>query len=74
LIVTEMALAILLLVAAGLLLRSLLGLGRVDPGFAKDHIITAALDLPGRYGPSKRTSGTIPDRRAAFVSSGPRLR
>jgi putative ABC transport system permease protein len=49
LIVTEMALAMVLLVAAGLLLRSLLGLGRVDPGFAKDHVITFGLDLPGRY-------------------------
>ncbi len=50
LITTEMALAIVLLVAAGLLLRSLLGLGRVDPGFASNHVITFGLDLPGRYG------------------------
>jgi putative ABC transport system permease protein len=39
----------ILLVGSGLLLRSLLGLGRVDPGFAKDHVITFGLDLPGRY-------------------------
>ncbi|HLW85344.1 MAG TPA: ABC transporter permease [Candidatus Sulfotelmatobacter sp.] len=50
LIVTEMAIAMVLLVGAGLLLRSLLGLGRVDPGFAKDHVITFGLDLPDRYG------------------------
>src|ERR1700722_6160568 len=50
LIVTETALAMVLLVGAGLLLRSLLGLGRVDPGFAKDHVITFGLDLPERYG------------------------
>jgi putative ABC transport system permease protein len=49
LIVTETALAMILLVGSGLLLRSLLGLGRVDPGFAKDHVITFGLDLPGRY-------------------------
>ena len=49
LIVTEMALAMVLLVGAGLLLRSLVGLGRVDPGFAKDHVITFGLDLPDRY-------------------------
>jgi len=54
LIVTETALAMVLLVGAGLLLRSLLGLGRVDPGFAKDHAITFGLDLPGRYGHAQR--------------------
>jgi putative ABC transport system permease protein len=54
LIVTEMALAMVLLVGAGLLLRSFLGLGRVDPGFAKDHVITFGLDLPGRYGQARR--------------------
>jgi predicted permease len=54
LIVSETALAIVLLVGAGLLLRSLLGLGRVDPGFAKDHVITFGVDLPGRYGHAQR--------------------
>lgn len=54
LIVTEMALAMVLLVGAGLLLRSLLGLGRVDPGFARDRVITFGLDLPGRYGQAQR--------------------
>jgi putative ABC transport system permease protein len=53
-VVTEMALAMVLLVGAGLLLRSLLGLGRVDPGFAKDHVITFGLDLPDRYGQPQR--------------------
>lgn len=49
-VVTETALAVVLLAGAGLLLRSLQGLGRVDPGFAKDHVITFGLDLPDRYG------------------------
>jgi putative ABC transport system permease protein len=49
-VVFETALAVVLLAGAGLLLRSLLGLGKVDPGFAKDHVITFGLDLPGRYG------------------------
>lgn len=56
LIVTEMTLAMVLLVGAGLLLRSLLGLGRVDPGFAKDHVITFGLDLPDRYGHPRRVA------------------
>jgi len=56
LVVTEMALAMVLLVGSGLLLRSLLGLGRVDPGFAKDHVMTFGLDLPGRYGQPERVA------------------
>jgi predicted permease len=48
-VVIETALAVVLLAGSGLMLRSLLGLGRVDPGFAKDHVITFGLDLPGRY-------------------------
>jgi putative ABC transport system permease protein len=56
LVVTEMALAMVLLVGAGLLARSLLGLGRVDPGFAKDHVITFGLDLPDRYRQTQRVA------------------
>lgn len=56
LIVTETALAMILLVGSGLLLRSLLSLGRVDPGFAKDHVITFGLDLPDRYGHPQRVA------------------
>lgn len=54
LVVTEMALAVVLLVGAGLLMRSLLGLRKVDPGFAKNHVITFGLDLPGHYGHVQR--------------------
>src|SRR5580700_9265235 len=53
-VVCETALAIVLLAGAGLLLRSLVGLGKVDPGFAKDHVLTFGLDLPGRYGHFER--------------------
>ncbi len=53
-IVAETALAVVLLAGAGLLLRSLEGLGRVDPGFAKDHVISFGLDLPGHYGHTER--------------------
>ena len=56
LIVTETALAMILLVGAGLLLRSLLDLGKVDPGFAKDHVVTFGLDLPDRYGQPQRVA------------------
>jgi putative ABC transport system permease protein len=53
-VVIETALAVVLLAGSGLMLRSLLSLGRVDPGFAKDRVITFGLDLPGRYGHQQR--------------------
>ncbi len=53
-VVIETTLAVVLLAGSGLMLRSLFGLGRVDPGFAKDHVITFGLDLPGRYGHQQR--------------------
>jgi predicted permease len=53
-VVIETALAVVLLAGSGLMLRSLLDLGKVDPGFAKDHVITFALDLPDRYGHPER--------------------
>ena len=49
-IVSEFALALLLLAGAGLMIRSFLGLQRVNPGFAPDHVLTAQIVLPqGRY-------------------------
>ena len=53
-VVIETGLAVVLLAGAGLMLRSLLGLRSVDPGFAKDRVITFGLDLPGRYGHPQR--------------------
>ncbi|NOK38678.1 ABC transporter permease, partial [Corallococcus exercitus] len=46
LIVAETALAVLLLVSAGLLLRSFVHLRRIDPGFQSEGVLTARLDLP----------------------------
>ncbi|WP_223635962.1 ABC transporter permease [Corallococcus sp. EGB] len=46
LIVAETALAVLLLVSAGLLLRSFVHLRRVDPGFQPEGVLTVKLDLP----------------------------
>jgi putative ABC transport system permease protein len=45
-IVSEFALALLLLVGAGLMIRSFLRLQRVDPGFAPDSVLTAMIVLP----------------------------
>ncbi len=50
LVVTEVAMAVLLLVGAGLLLRSFGALQNVDPGFRAEGVLTFELALPGsRY-------------------------
>jgi predicted permease len=47
LVVSEVTLACALLIGAGLMLRSLLNQLHLNPGFREDHVLTAALSLPG---------------------------
>ena len=46
LVVLQVALALVLLIGAGLLLRSFVELVRVDPGYDPANVITAQVDLP----------------------------
>ena len=50
LVVTEFALAVVLLVGAGLLIRSFVGLTRVDPGYDVEQVVSFTVSLPsGKY-------------------------
>jgi len=59
LVVTEIALAVVLLIGAGLLVRSFVTLINVDPGFAIDRVASLQVFIWGRY--------TTPEQRAAYV-------
>jgi len=50
LIISEVALAVILLIGTGLMLRSFVRLQQVEPGFKPDHLLTMELSLPNaRY-------------------------
>ena len=62
LVVAEVALALTLLVGAGLLLRSFANLRAIDPGFRADHVLTVDLNLP-------RSRYETPARQVQFYSA-----
>ena len=61
LVVAETSLAVVLLIAAGLLVKSFARLQDVNPGFSSDHVLTAQIALPETRYPD-------PPARAAFWS------
>ena len=61
LVFAEVALALVLLVSAGLLARSFWSLSRVDPGFRTDRLLASGVAMPGTRYPT-------PESRRAFVA------
>jgi predicted permease len=66
LVVSEVALAVVLTLGAGLLLRSFLSVLSVDPGFQPDHLLTLQITLPPKY-------QTADQRRALYSDLFARL-
>ncbi len=58
LVMAEVALSLILLAGAGLLMRSLVLLAEVDPGFNPENILTARISLPAsQYSDGSRIAG-----------------
>jgi len=51
LVVSEVALALLLLIGSGLAIKSFARLVHVNPGFSPDHVLTFTTNLPDSYDP-----------------------
>ena len=55
LVITEVALALVLLIASGLMIKSFLRLQDVNPGFNSENLITLEMQLPeGKYADKER--------------------
>jgi predicted permease len=62
LVISEVSLAFVLLIGAGLLMRTYFHLQRVDPGFNPEGVLAASIDLPGaRYSTAKQASAFYRD-------------
>ena len=71
LVVVETALAVVLLVAAGLLIRSVRELQRVDMGFRPDHLLTMRLTPPGSAYPDNQRVGGLYERLLSRIIALP---
>ncbi|MCI0489560.1 MAG: ABC transporter permease [Blastocatellia bacterium] len=60
LVISELALAFVLLVAAGLMVRSFARLSHIDPGFKSEGVLTMRVNLPSsRYAENEQVAGFI---------------
>ena len=71
LVVCEMALAVVLLVGAGLLIRSYQRISVVNPGFSPDHVITFTVALPEQQYKTSEAAGRFMRDLIARVGTHP---
>jgi len=70
LVTAELALSVILLVGAGLAVRSIEHLRRVDPGFDRQHVLTASIALPGiKYDTPDKVVGFLYQLRERLASA-----
>jgi putative ABC transport system permease protein len=74
LVVAEVALAFVIVVTGGLLLRSFSSLLRLDPGFKPDHVLTGVINLPQARYRDRAAATAFFDRLTARVRELPDVR
>jgi predicted permease len=71
LVIAETALALMLLVGAGLLIKSFARLQRVDPGFSPENVLTASIALPATRYPDAAARRTFWERLVERIRATP---
>jgi predicted permease len=71
LVISEVSLACVLMIGAGLMMRSLLNQLHLDPGFHQDHVLTASISLPHEQYQTNATRGRFYDQLVSDLSSLP---
>jgi predicted permease len=71
LVISEVSLACVLLIGAGLMLRSLLNLLNENPGFQQEHVLTASLSLPFEEYKTPEAIGRFYDELTMSLSTEP---
>jgi len=70
----EIAIGVLLVTGAGLLLRSMSSIDRVDPGFRADRVLTMRVSLPNQRYRTPEAAGVFYQRAISEVSALPGVR
>ena len=73
LVVAEMALAVILLIGAGLLARSFVALTNVDPGYRPENVVTMSISLPATKYPWDQQAITFANRLLDRVRALPNV-